>query len=76
MTALKEFFNLRILLNCILFALPVAVLCLWRMVYVMHLPFLSAEAAEAYVCFVLAIFIALRLLLFVMYLLGSREEKK
>ena len=76
MTPLREFFSRRILMNCMFFAVPMSVLFTLRMTYVMHIPFFSKEGGQAYLLFVALTFIALRLFLFVLYLLGSREEKR
>ena len=76
MVILREFFSGLILINCILFALPLSVLFTWRMVYVLHIPFFSADAGQIYLVFVGLTFVVLRIFLFLLYLLGRREERK
>ena len=76
MGLLREFFSGRILINCILFALPLSVLFTWRMVYVLHIPFFCVDAGQIYLVFVGLTFVVLRIFLFLLYLLGRREERK
>ena len=76
MTLLKEFFSPRMLINCIVFSLPMSVLFMWRMVHVLHIPFFSAEAGQIYLIFAGMTFVLLRVLLFILFLLGRREEKR
>jgi len=46
------------------------------MIYVLHIPFFSKQAGYIYIIFTGITFVILRLFLFLLYLLGRREEKR
>ncbi len=76
MGILREFFNGRILINCTVFSLFLSVLFMLRFIYIQHIPFFSQGALQAYIFFVILTFIVLRIFLFILYLLGRREERR
>ncbi len=49
---------------------------MWRMVYIRDLRFFSAEAGKIYLFFVVLFFVFFRIFLFLLYLLGRREERR
>ena len=70
MSILREFFNWRIIFNCIIFALPIGFLCMWRVIYVQDIPLFSIAAGKIFLYSVIMIFVVLRFFIFVLYLLS------
>jgi len=75
MSIFREFFSGRIILNCILFAIPVSFFCMLRVIYVQDISFFSVEAGKIFLFLVAMLFVALRLFLFLLYLLSRRAEQ-
>ena len=76
MSHLKELINGRILINCTIFALVIGAVILWRVTYVQHTDLISEEAGEMYLTIVVILFLVLRIIMFLLYLLAKREEKR
>ncbi len=76
MSHLKELFNGRILINCIIFALVIGAVILWRVTYVQHTDLISEDSMEMYLTIVVILFVVLRIVMFLLYLLAKREEKR
>ena len=72
MSVLREFFNGRIIINCILFAMPISFLFMLRVIYVQDIPFLSMAASKIFLFLVVMVFVLLRFFLFILYLLSRR----
>jgi len=72
MSVLREFFNGRIIINCILFALPISFLFMLRVIYVQDIPFFSMVAGKIFLYLVVMVFVLLRFFLFILYLLSRR----
>ena len=71
---LKELFNVRILINCLIFSLIIGGILLWRITYVRGMEMFSAESGEVYLYLVGISFVVLRVVMFVLYLFARREE--
>ena len=76
MSHLKELINGRILVNCAIFAAVIGAVILWRVTYVQHTDIISEESGEMYLSIVLILFVVLRIILFLLYFLAKREEKR
>jgi len=76
MSHLKELFDRRILVNCVVFALAIGAVIMWRVTYVQHMDIISEETMEMYLSVVLILFLVLRTVLFLLYLLAHREENR
>ena len=72
---LKEFFHRQVLINCLVAALPLAALILWRVVYTEDLSFFSQDAAIVYVVFVAIIFTLLLFIFFLLFLLSRGQQR-
>ena len=75
MGMIKDVFNKRTLLNCIVFSLPASILFLWRFTYVKEIPFFSVLAAQVYLFFVAANFIIVLLVFIILHWLSNRPQK-
>ncbi|GAA4465122.1 hypothetical protein GCM10023093_16760 [Nemorincola caseinilytica] len=75
MPLLKEFFNRRVLVNCLVFALPLSLLFMWRFTHLRGIPFASAAAGKIYLAFVVVNYIILLLVFFTLYWLSRRRQQ-
>jgi hypothetical protein len=75
MTHLKEFFNKRVLVNCLVFALPLSLLFMWRFTHLRGIPFFSAQAGVVYMIFLTVDYFILLLVFFILYWLSSRKQE-
>jgi len=71
---LKEFFNKRTLISCLIFSLPVSILFVWRFTSLRSIPFLSAEAGKIYVVFVVVNYLLFLLMFFILFWLSKRKQ--
>lgn len=71
---LKEFFNKRVLVNSLVFALPLSLLFMWRFTNLRSIPFFSVEAGKVYIVFVVINYIVLLLGFFLLYWLSKRKQ--
>ncbi|MCF8448619.1 MAG: hypothetical protein K9G49_02005 [Taibaiella sp.] len=75
MNLLKEFFVKRTLINCLVFALPVSLLFLWRFVSLRSIPFFSADALQIYLVFVVLDFLFILFVFFILFWLSKRKQE-
>ncbi len=71
---LKEFFNKRTLISCLIFSLPVSILFVWRFTSLRHIPFFSSEAAKIYAVFVLVNYLLFLFMFFILFWLSKRKQ--
>ena len=72
MRFLKELFNLRIILNCLVFAIPVSMLILLRIDYTEQIPLLCQESLEVFLSCILLTFLVVRGMLLILYFLSGK----
>lgn len=75
MTPIKEFFNRRVLVNCMVFALPLSLLFMWRFTHLRHIPFFSADAAVIFMIFAAITYFILLMVFFTLYWLSRRKQE-
>lgn len=75
MSILSDFFDRRLILNGLVFALPVSALILWRATYTENIVYFSAEGAYLFAAFVGIFFMLYVLLFFILFLLSRGEQK-
>jgi len=71
---LKEFFNKRTLISCLLFSLPVSVLFVWRFTSLRHIPFFSSEGGKIYAVFVVVNYLLFLFMFFILFWLSKRRQ--
>lgn len=75
MSIVKEFFNRRVLTNCLVFSLPVSLLFLWRFTSLRHLPMSSMLAGKIYLVFVVIDYVIILTVFFLLYWLSKRKQQ-
>ena len=71
---LKEFFNKRTLISCLIFSLPVSILFVWRFTSLRSIPFFSAETGKIYVVFVVVNYLLFLFMFFILFWLSKRKQ--
>lgn len=74
MKLLKDFFNRQVLINCLIGALPISALWLWRISYTDGVAYFSTDGGMLFACFVFINFVVLLLLFFILFWLGRRQQ--
>lgn len=74
MTLLKEFFNRRVLINSLVFALPLSLLFMWRFTHLRGIAFFSAQAGTIFCIFLVINYIILLFGFFILYWLSKRKQ--
>lgn len=74
MSHLKEFFNKRVLINCLVFAVPMSLLFTWRYTHLRHIDVLSSAYAAAFCVFLVIVYTILLLVFFTLYWLSKRQQ--
>lgn len=74
MSHVSEFFNKRVLINCLVFSLPVSLLFLWRFTSQRSIAFFSAEALQIYAFFVVVDYLVILFVFFFLYWLSRRRQ--
>jgi hypothetical protein len=75
MRILRDFFDRRLVLNGLVFAIPIGALILWRVAYTENIAYFSAEGAYLFAAFVGIFFLLYVLLFFILFLLSRGEQK-
>jgi len=76
MKLLKEFFNKRVLINCLVFSVLASLLILLRVVFVKHIPFFSNVAMQVFVFLACVNFVLFRLVFFILFWLSQRRQEE
>ena len=75
MTLLKEFFNRRVLVNCMVFAIPLSLLFMWRFTHLRSIPFFSKDAGLVFSMFFIVNYTILLVVFFLLYWLSKRKQE-
>ena len=76
MSLVKEFFNKRLFISCMVFSIPVSALFTWRYVHLREIAFFSGQAAKIYLVFVVADFLVFLLMFFILFWLSKRQQRQ
>jgi hypothetical protein len=74
MSHLKEFFNKRVLINCLVFAVPMSLLFTWRYTHLRHIGAFSSAYFVAFGIFLAIVYLLLLVVFFTLYWLSKRQQ--
>jgi len=74
MSHLKEFFNKRVLINCLVFAVPMSLLFTWRYTHLRHIGLFSSAYAATLCVFLVIVYTILLVVFFTLYWLSKRRQ--
>jgi hypothetical protein len=76
MSLFKEFFNKRVLINCLVFSMPVSLLFMWRFTHLRGIPFFSTVAAQIYSVFVVVDYLIILFVFLLLFWLSRRRQQQ
>jgi hypothetical protein len=76
MSLFKEFFNKRVLINCLVFSMPVSLLFMWRFTHLRGIPFFSTVAAQIYSVFVGVDYLIILFVFLLLFWLSRRRQQQ
>ncbi len=75
MSAIKEFFNRRVLVSCLVFSIPVSLLFMWRFTHLRGIPFFSGLAGKVYLVFLFIDYLIFLTVFYILFALSRRKQQ-